>query len=108
MNTDDLFKNLLLKKDVIEPSEDLVKRIINNLHQSFRYRTVSRHYLILSWLFFSLGLVTGILICVFSDKINLIYGIGVNMQLKVQLVLCLVILLLFERIFKSTIELKRI
>jgi len=108
MSTGNLFKQLLTKKDVIEPSEDLEKRIIFNLHQSFRYRTVSRHYLLLSWLFFSLGLVTGILICVFSDKTKLIFGIGSNTKLLVQLVFCSVILILFERIFKLTIDLKRI
>ncbi len=108
MERDTNLHRILLNKETPEPSENLEDRIMANIHKAVKQGSGNKKYLYLSWIFFVFGLVTGIMITTFwGEENNYANILGINSseyKLIIQILCAFVILLLFERIYRATIE----
>ena len=108
MERDKNIQRILLKKETPEPSEKLEDRIMTDIFKTINNNSVNHRYLYLAWFFFIFGLVTGVLISAKWAKSDSIL-IGLNFSghgLIIQILLSFVILLLFERLYRLTIEMR--
>ena len=108
MERDIKFQKILLSKEIPEPSDDLEDRIMDRISKTATQNSVNYKSLYLAWFFFLVGLATGVIISTIwirSDRI--IFGFNVSVHGVIVQILCsIVILLLFERLFNLTFELR--
>ena len=108
MEIDKNLQKLLLKKDTPEPMEGFEEIIMANVYKTSRQNQRDLKYLYFSWFFFFLGLVIGIIVSAIGiDSDSYFLGIDFSKHKFVIQILCsVVMLLLFERIYKLTIDVK--
>ena len=108
MEKDIKFQKILLSKEIPEPSDDLEDKIMDRISKTATQNPVNNKSLFLAWFFFLVGLATGVIISTIwirSDRI--IFGFNVSDHGVIVQILCsIVILLLFERLFNLTFELR--
>jgi hypothetical protein len=104
----DLIK-ILIKKDRPNLSLNFEDIVMEEIQKAVEVSSTSRRFLYLSWVFFVFGLAAGIIIStVFIDRETVLYGINfADYKLFIQILCSTVIILLFEKIFKITQEMKR-
>ena len=106
MQKDNTLQRLLEKKETSEPSDSMDVQIMNIISQSVQQTSSNRRSLNLAWLFFLLGLVTGIIIStMFVNTDTVVLGVNLSDNgLIIQILCASVILLLFERLFKQSAD----
>lgn len=108
MDRDKNFQRMLLNKETPEPSDDLDERIMIDVNKVFNKNSNSRSYLFLAWIFFVFSIIAGVMISTIwinVDRIN--FGLSFLKQGLIMQIFCpFVILLLFERLYRLTIEMK--
>ena len=106
MVRDKTLQNLLEKKETPEPPDFLNDRIMATIFRDVKKNSLNQRSLYLAWFFFFLGLVSGIIISTIFVKSDTILS-GFNFSehgLIIQILCSFVILLLFERLYRQTID----
>ncbi len=109
MEKDIKFQKILLNREIPEPSDDLEDRIMDSISKAATHNPVNNRFLFLSWFFFLVGLTTGVIISTIwirSDRIIFGYNLSEH-GVIIQIFCSIVILLLFERLFNLTLELRK-
>ena len=106
MEKDIKFQKILLNREIPEPSEDLDDRIMDSISKSVLKTPVNNRSLILAWIFFIIGLASGVIIStILISTDNIILGYNLSEHGVIIQILCsIVILLLFERLFNLSFE----
>lgn len=108
MERDNNLQRMLLNKETPEPSDDLDDRIMIGVNSILNKNSNSRSYLFLAWIFFVFSIIAGVMISTMQineDRIK----IGLNFLengLIIQIFCPFFILLLFERLYRLTVEMK--
>lgn len=106
MAVDKILQKLLEKKEMPEPSDLLDDRIMEIIIKAVKKNSLNQRSLYLAWLFFFVGLVSGITISTIAVKSDRVL-LGLNFSdngLIIQVFCSFVILLLFERLYRLTID----
>ena len=101
-------QRILLNKEIPEPSDDLEDRIMTNVQKIMNNNFVNRRYLYLAWFFFVFGLLAEVIISIKwgkNDRILLGFNFLEN-GLITQILCSFVILLLFERLYRLSIDMR--
>jgi cytochrome c biogenesis protein CcdA len=108
MEKDIKFQKILLSREIPEPSDDLEDRIMDSISKIATQNPANNKSLFLAWFFFLVGLATGVIIStiwISSDRIIFGYNLS-DHGVIIQILCSIVILLLFERLFNLTFELR--
>jgi hypothetical protein len=103
---DKTLQRLLEKKETPEPPDFMDDRIMASIFKDMKKNSLNQRSLYLAWFFFVLGLVSGITISTIFVKSDTVF-LGLNFLehgLIIQIFCSLVILLLFERLYRLTTE----
>lgn len=108
MERDKTLQSFLEKKETPEPPDFLDDRIMANITKDVKQNSLNQRSLFLAWTFFVLGLISGITIStIFVKKDTILFGLNFfEHGLIIQILCSLVILLLFERLYRLTIEMR--
>lgn len=106
MQKDSTLQRLIEKKETPEPPDSLDDQIMAIISQSVQQTSSNRKSLNLAWFFFLLGLVTGIIIStIFVTTDTVVLGLNLSDNgLIIQILCALIILLLFERLYKQSAD----
>lgn len=108
MERDKNFQKILLNKEIPEPPDDLEDRIMYSISKAIKQNSANHRYLFLAWFFFIFGLIAGVIISTIwikSDRFLFGFDLLEN-GLIIQITCSFVILLLFEKLYKLSIEIK--
>lgn len=102
-------KRLLLNKEAPEPSSHLDKKIMADINEVLNKNSVNHNYLFLAWIFLAVATIVGITISVTwinldKDILNSPYK---NNGVIIQILCSLIILLLFDQLYRLTFEIKK-
>ena len=106
----DIFLNEMLhKKEKPQLPEGLEEKIMTKIGIVANQIPVNRKYLYLIWIFFVIGMVAGILIStIWVNRDTGFFGLNFpNYKLFIQLFCSVVILLLFEKIYRLSVFIKK-
>jgi hypothetical protein len=108
MEKDIRFQKILLNKETPDLSDDLEDRIMNSISKIATQNQKNIKSLLFAWFFFLVGLVFGVLISTVGLKSSIIiFGFDLlESGVIIQIICSLVILLLFERLYNLTKELR--
>jgi polyferredoxin len=105
---DKTLQRLLAKKETPEPPDFLDDRIMAIIFKDVKKNSLNQRSLYLAWFFFFLGLVSGIIIStIFVKSDTILFGFNFSEHgLIIQIFCSFVILLLFERLYRLTIDMR--
>ena len=108
MEKDIRFQEILINKETPDPPDDLEDRIMNSISKVATQNQKNIKPLVFAWFFFSVGLVTGVIISTIWLKSSIIiFGFDLSESgVIIQIICSLVILLLFERLYNLTKDLR--
>jgi hypothetical protein len=108
MERDKTLQSFLEKKETPEPTDFLDDRIMASISADVKRNTLNRKSLFLAWVFFVLGLASGITIStIFVKRDTILLGLKfLENGLIIQILCSLLILLLFERLYRLTIDMR--
>lgn len=99
MERDKTLKGFLEKKETPYPSDSLDDRIMEIISRKGEKYSSNQKSLYLAWFFFVIGLISGIAVITLITDPEII-----GSKLIIQILCSLVIIILFERLYKLTIE----
>lgn len=102
MERDKNIQNMLQKKETPQLSENFEQRTMAKIYQRTSSKSSERRYIRLIYLFFALGLILGfILSSSFMDNEVFLFGLNLaEHTLLLQIPLALIIIWLFEKIYR--------
>jgi hypothetical protein len=107
MEKDKDLQKILQEKEIPEPSEKLEERIMLDIYSIISHKASGQKYLKLAWVFFTIGLITGIfLTTLLIDNKENVQGTILSSKVLIQSFCIIILLLLFERLYNATIEKK--
>ncbi len=108
MERDKTLQSFLEKKETPEPPDFLDDRIMETISKDAKQISLNQKSLFLAWIFFVLGLISGITIStIFVRRDTILFGLNfLENGLIIQILCSFVILLLFERLYRLTIEMR--
>jgi hypothetical protein len=108
MVKDKTLQSFLEKKETPDPSDFLDDRIMANISKDVKQNSLNQRSLFLAWFFFFLGLASGITIStIFVKSETILFGLNFPEHgLIIQILCSFVILLLFERLYRLTIDMR--
>ena len=105
-NNDRYFRELLSDSRLEMPFSDFEDELMEEIHMKYKKRSSLLKNIKLSWLFFFLGMISGMAVVIFSmipTEEESVPGIIENYSLLIIIPLCLFILLFTEKLIKSSI-----
>lgn len=108
MERDKTLQSFLEKKEIPEPPEFLDDRIMEAIAKNAKQISSHKKSLFLAWIFFFGGLVSGVTIStIYVKSDTILFGVNfLEHGLIIQILCSLLILLLFERLYRLTIEMR--
>ena len=99
---------MLLNKETPEPSDDLEDRVMIDINKVLNLNSNSRSYLFLAWIFFVFSIIAGVMISTIWINLDSNFlGLSFLRKGLIMQIFCpSVLLLLFERLYRLTIEMK--
>ena len=99
------FKNFLLEKESDKISEDFDNNMMVILNKHHSSKSEKKKYIRFMYIFFSLGLILGVILSATFENVILSWGdyhLTID-KMVFQILIVLVMLLIFERIYKATL-----
>ncbi len=107
MKHDKKLHQLLLLKEIPEPSPELELKIMNKISELAEVKSKNKLFLHLSWLFFIIGLTTGIVLTIITLKTVSNNGDRIFLTYPILIAGILIMILLFDRIYNLTAKIRR-
>ena len=101
-------QRLLEKKETPDPPDLFDDRIMEIIIKDVKRNSLNQRSLYLAWFFFFLGLVSGVTVStIFVKSDTILFGFNFSEHgLIIQILCSFVILLLFERLYRLTIDMR--
>jgi hypothetical protein len=109
IDEDQKLKRLLLNKEGPEPSSNLDEKIMADINEVLNKNSANHNYLLWAWIFLAVATIVGIAISVtwISPNKNILRLPYTNNGVIIQILCALIILLLFDRLYILTDEIRK-
>ncbi len=107
-NSDDKLKRLIGESKLEMPFSDFEARLMSRINNEVSSEKVITKNIRLSWLFFSLGTLFGILLTIILNPSNIIFGVPVSkLTIPLYVIGVTIFFLMFEQLLKLTLNHKK-